>query len=110
MQSAEFPALAKLVADCWSRAEQTLREIAKEKPPDKDEEFVTGLFQGECRAECDKASAGGAVERVFPSDLERFLPNARSVELREISRGLIATVHFHPKNVEGKTGVILESC
>ncbi len=104
MQSAEFPALAKLVADCWYRAEQTLREMVKEKYPDKNEEFITELFQGELRVECDKSSADGAVERAFLRDLVLFLPNARTIELSEISRGLIATVHFHPRSVEGKTG------
>jgi hypothetical protein len=99
-----IPALATLIAKCWTRAEQGLRDEIKQRFPDRDEDKITELFQGQLRAECDNVSATGAVEEAFLADLHQSLPNAAEADLSKISRGLIATVLFHPTEIEKRTG------
>ncbi len=97
-------ALAKLIADCWLRAEQALRDAIKLEYPDRDEDVVTDLFCGKLDSECKRVSAAGEVERAFLEDLRYSLPRVPNLDLSKIARGLIAAVHFHPREHERKTG------
>ena len=100
----KIPALAKLVAECWNRAEQALQDQIKQELPDINEETITVLLSGKLNAEFNKASENGAVRVAFLHDLRVFLSDIPNPDLYEISRGIIATVHFHPREVEKKTG------
>ena len=104
MNGMHIPALGKLIVECWKTAERKLRENVSEKYPDRDEEPITTLFHAELEVEFKRVSASGAVERAFLSDLKRSFPNVRDDSLLGIARGLIATVSFHPREVERKTG------
>jgi hypothetical protein len=95
----------KLVTDCWLRAEQSLREIVRKKFPDRDEEIITDLFHAELETEFAAASEKGAVERAFLEDLKQAFQHVEAHELRsKIARGLIATVSFHHRKTEERTG------
>jgi hypothetical protein len=96
--------VAELIAQCWTSAEQALRDTVREKSPDRNEEFITDLFHSELEAECKRISATGAVERAFKNDLRLALPTIGEIDAGRITRGLVATVHFHPKEIEGRTG------
>ena len=104
MKGMSIPALSKLVSECWVRAEQKLRESVKTKFPDRDEEILTDLFHAELAIEFQTVSATGAVANAFLRDLRNSLPNISDRILSKIADGLIATVTFHPKSVEEKTG------
>jgi hypothetical protein len=104
MQPMKTQALTKLIADCWLRAEQALINAIKQEYPDRDEEMVTDLFCGKLDTECKRISAAGEVERAFLADLRLSLPLVPTLDLPKIARGLIATVHFHPREREQKTG------
>lgn len=100
-----IPALTAVIVKCWMTAEEELRNGIREKHPYRDEEGVTDLFRDELRLTCDEASKNGQVENAFLKDLEGYLSRASSQELRtKIARGLVATVSFHPKRKEEKTG------
>ena len=96
--------VSNLIARCWNSAEAALRESIEAKFPDKDEEFITELFQGELGSILDAASSKGEVAHAFQMDLEDAFPGAMHSDLSRISYGLIATVNFHSKSVEKKTG------
>jgi hypothetical protein len=104
MQSMRTPASAKLLAECWVRAEDALRDALRSEFADRDEEFITGLFHGKLETECKRASVNGGVQRAFLNDLRVSLAGVPDTELSKIVRGLHAAVHFHPKEVERKTG------
>jgi hypothetical protein len=96
--------VSNLIVQCWDSAELTVRQEMESKHPDKNEEFITELFQDELRIKLESASASGAVERAFLMDLEAAFPNVMSSDLSRISNGLVALVNFHARSVEGKTG------
>jgi hypothetical protein len=104
MRGVRIPALGKLITDSWITAEQALRENIRKKFPDQDESGVTILLCGDLREEFDRVSASGAVERAFLSDLRQTFTNIKEESLSRIARGLIATVSFHPPQVERHTG------
>lgn len=96
--------LSNLIVQCWNSAELTIRQEMESKHPDKNEEFITELFQDVLRLQLEGASASGAVERAFLSDLEGAFPNVMFPDLSRISNGLVALVNFHTRSTEGKTG------
>ncbi len=100
----QIPALGRLLADCWIAAEEGVKEAVRERYRDRDEEFITGLLHGELGLNFDKASNEGSVAKAFLSDLKLMFPNITTESLSRIARGLIATVSFHPHEVERKTG------
>jgi hypothetical protein len=103
--SAEFSGCTpKLIADCWINAENAVRERVKERHDDEDEEFITKLLRGELKFEFNKASDNRFVEKAFLRDLKKAFPLIRGESLSNVALGLIATVSFHPKHVEAKTG------
>lgn len=104
MRGMRIPALGKLITKCWVTAEQSLRENVRRKFSDRDEEFITSLFHGELGVRFDKVSTNGSVEKAFLSDLKLAFPTVIDGSLSKIARGLIATVSFHDRDVEGKTG------
>ena len=97
-------ALGKLVADSWTAAEDGVREKIRVQYRDSDEEFITGLLRGELESSFDRVSRNGSVERAFLADLEASFVTIPTDSLSAIATGLIATVSFHPRHVEKKTG------
>ena len=63
MSGMRIPALGNLIVECWEAAEHALRDNVRRKHPDKDEESITDLLQGELKVVFDKASASRQVER-----------------------------------------------
>jgi hypothetical protein len=104
MNKLEIPFLAELIAQCWERAEESLRQTVRLKFADRDEEIITELFHSELQAECDKVSSQGAVARAFGRDLHSYVPSMPYFDVAGIAGGLIASVHFHPREVEKRTG------
>jgi len=104
MPAMRIPNLADLIANCWNRAESALLDTIKEKFPDADEETVTILLHGELRSEFNKANEKRTVEAAFRRDLQLSGLGGRASYFPDIARGLIATVSFHPREVERKTG------
>jgi hypothetical protein len=104
MSGKKIGALAEVLAQCWTTAEHALRNTVRQKFPDRDEEIITELFHSELEAECNRVSGTGAVERAFGTDLRRSLPCVPHTVLSKIARGLIASVHFHPREIERRTG------
>src|SRR5580700_4126425 len=104
MSGMRIPASAELMAKCWASAELALRNAVRQKFPDRDEEIITELFHSELEGECDRVRATGAIERVFEADLHGALPRIPRADLSKIAHGLIASVHFHPRKVERRTG------
>jgi hypothetical protein len=91
-----------VIIRCWMKAEEA---VCKNLPRDSDEEHITNLFRGELEKELEKASNSGGVEAAFVRDLQKSFPDFDVHEMRtKIARRLVATVAFHPKQVEGKTG------
>ena len=78
---------------------------SEKKFPDRDEEIITELFHAELETEFATVSEKGAVERVFLEDLKQAFQHVRTHELQsKIARGLIATVSFHHRKTEERTG------
>jgi hypothetical protein len=109
----QTPMLAKLIGDCWTTAENAVRKAIHEKHHDVGEEFITTFLRGELRWALKDASDNRRVEKAFLDDLrkafpgyeeERTLTSIPGEPLSTVARGLIATLSFHPKHVEGKTG------
>ena len=98
------PTSTRLIAECWLKAEEVLRDAIRSEFADRDEEFITELFHGKLETECNRVSVSGAVAKAFLQDLRVSLPTAPDAELSTIARGLNATVHFHPREIERKTG------
>ena len=96
--------LAKLVAKCWTSAEEAVRREIEQRHHDSDEEFITALFRGELRQQCDQASSNGEVVRAFSNDLRTAFQSIPHQAVTKIGAGLVAAVHFHPREVEKKTG------
>ena len=91
-----------VIIRCWMNAEEA---VCNNLPRDSDEDQITNLFRGELEKELEKASNSGGVEAAFVRDLQEGFPDFDAYELRtKIARGLVATVAFHPRHVEGKTG------
>lgn len=94
--------VGRAIIKCWVKAEEA---VCNSLPRDSDEEHITNLFRGELEKELEKASSSGGIEAAFVRDLQESFPDFDVYELRmKIARGLVATVAFHPKRVEGKTG------
>jgi len=104
MKGMQIPALGKLITDCWDTAERELRKNVRRKFRDRDEEIITELFRAELEVEFERVSTSGAVAKAFLSDLKQIFPAVVDGSLLKISRGLIATVSFHHRQVEGETG------
>jgi hypothetical protein len=104
MRGMRINALGKLITDSWVTGEQVLRENIRKKFPDQDETSVTTLFCGDLSEEFDKVSKSGAVAKAFFNDLKQTFTNITEESLSKIAQGLIATVSFHPPQVERHTG------
>ena len=103
MKGMRIPILGKLITDCWETAERELRKNVRRKFRDRDEEIITELFRAELEVEFERVSRG-AVAKAFLSDLKQTFPAVADGSLFKIARGLIATVSFHQRQVEGETG------
>ena len=90
----DIPNLSGLIAQCWKEAEESLRTTIEAKLPDRDEEIITQLFEGELRASLDAASARGAVAGAFLADLHTSFPNESYALCTDISAGLICDGHL----------------
>jgi hypothetical protein len=95
--------VSELIAQCWNSAEGALQKAIESKYHDLPEESITDLLRGELRATLERASTNGTVARAFLADLKSAFPSVQS-DLSRISHGLIATVNFHSKTVEKRTG------
>jgi hypothetical protein len=105
MQSMRIPTLASLISECWNRAELALQDQIKQELPDINEETITVLLSGKLRSEFNRISEKGAVACAFLRDLCLSFPCIDRADLdSKIARRLIATVHFHQKEVEKHTG------
>jgi hypothetical protein len=99
------PNLDKLISNCWSNAEIALRNQVREKYRDRDEEQITDLFHAELEIVLGVASKERLVEKAFLRDLGKAFPHIRESWLSSrVSRRLVATVSFHARDVEKKTG------
>jgi hypothetical protein len=96
--------VSELIAQCWNSAEGALQKAIESKYHDLNEEVITELFRGELRATLEQASSNGTVARAFLADLKSAFPRIAQSDLSRISHGLIATVNFHSKSVEKRTG------
>jgi hypothetical protein len=106
MKGMQIPALGKLITDSWTNAEEALREIVKNKFPDRNEDIITELFHAELEHEFNRVSENGDVAKAFLSDLKgtfRWDWDKHTL-FSSIAQGLIATVSFHSPRVEGQTG------
>ena len=71
------------------------------------EEFITDMLRGKLRSKLESESAKNSVAQAFLQDLRGAFPGGRyEREFSGISEGLVATVNFHHKGAEGKTGAI----
>jgi hypothetical protein len=105
MKAMRIPTVGALVISCWARAEQALQEIERQKYSDRHKETITTLFHSELECEFAKVSGSGNVEQAFLADLTHAFPELKIGELRsKIARGLVATVSFHSREIERKTG------
>lgn len=105
MQSMRIPTLSSLISDCWNRAELALQDQIKQELPDINEETITVLLSGKLRSEFKRISEKGAVARAYLHDLCLAFPGIDRADLEsKIARRLIATVHFHQKEIEKHTG------
>lgn len=104
MTPMRVPNVGKLIRECWTTAEKATRDTIHEKHFDCDEELITNLFRGELREILSKVAAEGRVERAFLQDLKSAFHHADLDKLRQIATGLTATVSFHDRSLEGKTG------
>src|SRR5215472_12602381 len=102
MRGMRIPALGKLITECWVTAEHSLRENVKEKFRDRDEEIITTLLHAELEVEFEEVSKNGAVAKAFLSDLRQTFSTIAYESLFGIASGLVATVSFHPHQVEEK--------
>ena len=99
------PNVGELITRCWANAEEALREAVKTKYHDRDEEQITDLFHAELEIELNRVSDNGLVASAFLRDLKRAFPTIAEVSLSsKVSCGLVATVSFHAREVERKTG------
>lgn len=96
--------LNNLIIKSWENAENNLRKSIKEKYYDIGEETITTLFYCELRVELALISENKEVERAYYFDLQECFPDICSYSLLDISSGLIASVSFHSRRTEGKTG------
>lgn len=100
-----IPNVGELITRCWTNAEEALRGLVKTKYRDRDEEQITDLFHGELETQLSQASETGLVASAFLRDLKHAFPTiTESLLSSRISRGLVATVSFHAREVERKTG------
>jgi hypothetical protein len=104
MKGMPIPNTAALITNCWAQAEGDLRTIIKEKYPDRDEEMITSLFHAELERVLKELSGHGKVSEAFLADLRRHFPRVDRKHLSPISKGLVASVSFHSREVEAKTG------
>ena len=104
MRGMRIPFLGRLIVDSWVTAEERLREKVNDVYRDRDEEIITDLFRGEFVLEFDKVSHDGSVARAFLSDLKLAFPTIIADGLSRVARGLIATVSFHPRQTEQRSG------
>ena len=65
MTGMKIPNLSRLIANCWLQAEEALQQAIEGKYPDRDEESITELFQGELRSKLESVSGNGAVAHAF---------------------------------------------
>jgi hypothetical protein len=97
-----IPNVGGLIVKCWLNAEQT---VCSNVIRDSDEDQITYLLRGELEKELERASDSGRVEATFLLDLQKGFPNFEVYDLRtKVARRIVATVAFHPRHVEGKTG------
>jgi hypothetical protein len=100
-----IPNLSALISNCWVAAEEELKNQVRIKYPDRDEEMITDLFHAELRVKLEAASSSGDVSSAFLSDLKEEFPKVLEESLAsQVARRLIATVAFHSRSVETKTG------
>jgi len=94
-----------VVAECWAKAEESLRTEIKEDYPGVNEEFITQMFHGKLARALREASESGCVEQAFLRDLEIAFPDlCYSSELRTVAHGLFADVTLHRRKTERVTG------
>jgi hypothetical protein len=100
MQQFELKHLGRLIANCWSRAEDEVKSLIAEKYHGPAEENITFLLAGELRKELVTASRDGKVARAFLDDLQS-IGGVRSEDVRNFD-GLMARVVFHRRTHESR--------
>jgi hypothetical protein len=99
-----IPHVGKVITECWVEAEQALRNHIKSNLGDRDEESVTELFHEKLAIELNRASISGCVATAYQKDLEQTFWQINSESLSDLAHGLIATVSFHDRKTEARTG------
>jgi hypothetical protein len=95
----------RVVADCWSSAEESLRTDIKKDYPGVNEEFITQMFHGKLARSLREASEAHRIERAFLVDLQKAFPGlGYGSGLRSVAHGLIADVTLHRRDTERVTG------
>jgi hypothetical protein len=100
MQQIELMHLGRLIANCWSSAEEEVKSPIAEKYHGPAEEDVTFLLAGELRKELVTASRDGKVARAFLNDVQSIC-GVRPEDVRNFN-GLMARVVFHRHTHESR--------
>ena len=105
MKGMSIPTLGKPTSDSLGSSGACPAGGCRKKFGDRDEDKLTDRFHAELEDEFNRASTSGAVAKAFLSDLQREFRELDSHDLSsKIARRLIASVSFHPPEVERKTG------
>src|SRR4030067_815183 len=99
----KIPNTITIIAECWKKAEDDLRNEMKEFYPDSGEEYITSRFHEQLARELKSSSQKKDIETAFLKDLEDNHWSESRRKLSKISSGLFADV-LHRRHTEGKTG------
>ena len=100
-----IPETLCIISECWSKAEENLRNDIRDNYPDIDEECITQLFHRQFSKELRLKSKENAIAKAFLDDLKQHFPFLKSrIEVLKIFQGLVADVTLHNRRTEGKTG------
>lgn len=100
-----IPETLCIISECWSKAEENLRDDIRENYPDIDEECITQLFHRKFVKELRLKSEENAIAKAFLNDLKKHFPLLQHrIEILKKFDGLIADVTLHNRRTEGKTG------
>jgi hypothetical protein len=92
----------KLLARCFMKAENQLRERIALDFPGAVEEQITTILQDRVAKVLRSTSRGREFETVFAADIQNAIGYISGIE--QFASGLIAKVSWHPRKTEEKTG------
>jgi len=96
--------VATAIAACWLDAERMVIEDLAGKYWDVDEEFITTALRCHLQHSFQRASECGSFEQALVRELQSRFTWAPTGAIERASAGFRATVTFHSRRVEGRTG------